>query len=57
MKLLKAFTLTSMVVAGGKGQAKTDDVGEPEERNRRFLVSWKNKRIIFLFAKLLVTLI
>ena len=56
MKLLKAFTLTSMVVAG-KGQANTDNVGEPEERNRRFLVSWKNKRIIFLFAKLLVTLI
>ena len=55
MKLLKAFTLTSMAVAGG--QSENADISEPKEVDRRFLVSLKNKRIIFFLAKLLVTLI
>ena len=57
MKLLKAFTLTSMVVAGQKDQSENADISEPKEVDRRFLVCWKNKRIIFFLAKLLVTLI
>ena len=44
MKLLKAFTLSSMVAAGTvlrETEASASDIAAPKERERRFLVSYK----------------